>query len=56
MVWFEMQYNAAWRAAGCPWDFSHVVSRRLWNHVFDASHDPLDNSASWRAVEGLVTV
>ena len=53
MEWVNQRVNSAWRDAGYPANFELPVARRLWDLVFDLAHDPLDNTSSWRAVEGL---
>ena len=55
LLWVNVLVNSTWRDAGYPADFELPVAQRLWDLVFDLAHDPLDRTASWRAVEGLVT-
>lgn len=54
--WTDAQCHWAWVQAGRPVEgFQFYVSQRLWDCAFNSAHDALDNTASWRAVEGFVT-
>lgn len=55
-MWYETLVNSIWRSLGHPYDFNLFVARRLYDFVYDNEHDPMDYTASQRAVENLRTV